>query len=127
MIPIIILILAVLTIIITFGYQLIHVRKDLVINENGTLPTSDFVSTNGCGRMVLGGYEIENLPFKIYYVTFTLFYIPIIPLKCIVAIDNGGYQIYNLARMSFTEILACFFNRYAWISIVGVIIYYLST
>ena len=100
----------------------------LEIDEDGDIPESDFVTVNGCGRTVLGGFKIFNCDKRLYYVTFTIFGIPLIPLKCIVADETGcSYSIYGVTDMKFKEVITCFAFRIGWlVAAVMTVMYFAS-
>ena len=101
-------------------YRLSHSRRHVHIQE--TIPEFSLGYVNGVGSALLGKFRYdgsENL--RIYYVVLTVFFLPIVPVSCVIATEDGrepsgcllgsttNYRIYGTTRWNFWEIL----NLYA--------------
>lgn len=107
---------------IVWGYffKYLHVRKYSSIIPNAD--SSDAASLNGCGTSILGGFQIQNSEMKVYYVTLTVLFLPILPIGAVVAKRIGAnsaflgfdtkYSVYGKTNSSLKEILSCYALRW---------------
>ena len=109
-------------------YRFLHTRERVNVVKISYI--DDAITLNGCGSSFIGGYEIQNSKGRVYYVMATILFMPIFPIRAIVAKEKEAgllsvgteYEIYGETDMSLMEILSCYALR--WGVVVSLISFF---
>jgi hypothetical protein len=109
-----------------FLYWLLHNRDRMVV----TAPFEDLLlgSLNGFGFTMLGGFRSKSSSdYAVYYIMFTLFWLPVFPFGCVIATREGTrltallpginreYRIYGKARWNALEVMSIYAQRWGFL------------
>ena len=100
------------------SYRFLHIRERVNVVKLSYI--DDAISLNGCGSSFIGGFKIKNSSARVYYVMATILFIPIFPVKAIVAKGketglfsiSTKYEIDGETDMSLMEIPSCYALRW---------------
>lgn len=126
--------LSIIIIVWSLMYKYVHYRHDMRLDYESEFP--NLTTLNGCGASVFGGFRVANSDKYVYYIMLTAFFLPFIPLGCIVAKKKDTeeallgvstqYEIFGKTKMTFWEVIWCYASRWGLILFAISLIFYQS-